>query len=136
MAKKKSSGKVIVGASAVALAAASYYFFGPKGKKHRHELSSWAIKMKGDVVEKLENAKDVSKDAYDMIVDAAATKYAAMKNVSKEELAATVKNLKAQWKNIAGGKAMMKKKAKSAVKKASKKMPAKKKSSGAKSAKK
>ena len=55
--KKQDSGvgKVFaLGASIAAFGAASYYFFGPKGKAHRAELKGWMLKMKAEIVEKLE----------------------------------------------------------------------------------
>ena len=44
----------VVGASLAGIAATAYFFFGPKGKKHRQHAKAWAIKMKGEVIEKLE----------------------------------------------------------------------------------
>ena len=53
----------IIGASIAGLAAA-YFFLGPKGKQHRAHTKAWAIKMKGDVVERLEAAPPASEANY------------------------------------------------------------------------
>lgn len=54
----KNVGKAVaVGAGIAALSAAAYVLFGPEGKKNRKVIRGWAIKMKGEVIEKLENAK-------------------------------------------------------------------------------
>jgi len=106
MAAKKSSKKgmatktkVAIGVGAVALAAATYYFFGPDGKKHRKDLKGWMIRMKGEVVEKMEQAKEMSESAYHTIVDTVAARY---KNsgIAEADLKGFVANLKKQWKGF------------------------------------
>ena len=59
MAAKNESnaGKIAAaGAGIVALSAAAYLIFGPEGKKHRKDLKSWMVKMKAEVMEKMEQA--------------------------------------------------------------------------------
>jgi hypothetical protein len=92
--------KVAIGVgAALALAAASYYFFGPNGKKNRNKLKGWMIRMKGEIVEKMEKAKDMTESAYHNIVDAVAARY---KNaVAEGDLAGFVADLKKQWKGFA-----------------------------------
>ena len=148
MAKQKqknggsSAGTVAaVGAGVIAVAAASYFFFGPEGKKNRHSLKGWMIKMKGEVIEKMEDAKDVSEAAYEKIVDAVAAKYAKAGKVSEAEIRIFAAMLKQQWmgitkahnKVVAVKKAAkvvaktVKKEVKKVAKPAAKKAPAKKK---------
>jgi hypothetical protein len=96
-----SAGTVVaVGAGVVALAAASYFFFGPEGKKNRNSLTGWMIKMKGEIIEKMEDAKDMSEAAYEKIVDAVAAKYAKAGKVSEAEIRMFAALLKQQWKGI------------------------------------
>lgn len=92
--------KVAIGVgAALAIAAASYYFFGPNGKKNRNKLKGWMIRMKGEIVERMEKAKEVTEDAYHRIVDAVAARY---KNaVAEGDLAGFVADLKKQWKGFA-----------------------------------
>jgi len=49
MQKKMDNSKVIklavIGASLAGVAATAYFFFGPKGKKHREHAKTWAIKI-------------------------------------------------------------------------------------------
>ncbi len=108
MATKKASSKgmttkskVAIGVGAVALAAATYYFFGPDGKKHRKTLKGWMIKMKGEVIEKMEQAKEMSQDAYNKIVDTVAAGYQ-KSGIAEGDLRAFVANLKKQWKGFSG----------------------------------
>ncbi len=101
--KKDSSSTgtaVVVGAGVIALAAASYFFFGPEGKKNRHNLKGWMVKMKGEVIEKIENAEHMTEAAYEKIVDAVAVKYAKAGKISEAEIRLFATMLKQQWKGI------------------------------------
>jgi gas vesicle protein len=121
--KKKglSTGAVLgIGAGVVAAAAATYFFFGPEGKKNRQKLKGWMIKMKGDIVEKMENAKDLTEAAYHKIVDAAAASYE-KKGVSPEAVREFAAMLKRQWKGFSKPRpAPRKRAAKKATKKTGK----------------
>ncbi|KKW10917.1 MAG: hypothetical protein UY50_C0024G0007 [Parcubacteria group bacterium GW2011_GWA2_49_9] len=89
----------IIGASIAGLAA-SYYFLGPDGKAHRTHAKAWAIKMKGDVVERLEKAKDVSESVYHEIVDSVAAEYTRGKKAGEREISALAEDLKKHWKSL------------------------------------
>lgn len=102
--KKKSNrggkfGAFLAGATA-ATAAGAYFLYGPKGAERRHKVNSWTLKAKGDVLSKLENAKDVTEERYHDFVDSTMAKYAKTKNVTKEEADKLGKELKAHWKRI------------------------------------
>ena len=90
----------VIGASLAGVAATAYFFFGPKGKKHREHAKSWAIKMKGDVIEKLEKAKEITEPIYLEIIDAVSKEYAKEKMATKEEIKAIANDLKKHWKSI------------------------------------
>jgi len=104
---KKSSGAgmtplAILGAS-IAGVAAAYFFLGPKGKNHQKQLRAWAIKMKGDVVEKLETAREVSEPVYREIVDSVAAEYEKGMKAGHEEISVLAEDLKKHWKTISKG---------------------------------
>lgn len=109
--KGMSTGAIIgIGASVAAAAAATYFFFGPEGKKNRGKLKGWMIKMKGEIIEKMENAKDLTEAAYERIVDAAAKSYE-KKGVSPEAVREFAGMLKRQWKGFTKQKKAAPKKA-------------------------
>ncbi len=87
----------IIGASLAGLAAA-YFFLGPKGKKHQKQTKAWAIKMKGDVVEKLEGVQEVSESAYNKIVDTVAMAYKKRKMAGQTEIDSLAQDIKKHWK--------------------------------------
>jgi len=90
----------VLGASVAALAATTYFFWGPEGKKHQKKLKGWMIRMKGEVVEKLENAREITEPMYRQIVDSVATGYVKGGKISRKEIEALVKDLKKHWKTI------------------------------------
>ncbi len=99
------TGKAIaVGAGIVALSAAAYLLFGPEGKKHRKDLKSWMVRMKADVMDKMEKAKELSKPVYENIVDQVKEKYAKMKDMDMASLEKEVRELKKNWHAVAGKK--------------------------------
>ncbi|HWC57679.1 MAG TPA: hypothetical protein VG621_01865 [Candidatus Paceibacterota bacterium] len=136
--KKSSISKntvAAIGAGMAALAAASYYFFGPQGKKNRTQLRGWMIKMKGDIVEKLEESKDITEPLYHQIIDTVAARYQKTNKESAAEILAFAQMLKGQWKGIvqlfvpkkkAAPRTPAKKKTRAPQKKATKKTPKKK----------
>jgi Tfp pilus assembly protein PilP len=104
MAQKKEKGgvgaAVAIGAGVAALSAAAYLLFGPEGKKHRKDLKSWMVKMKAEVMEKMEKAKELTAPAYEAIVSAVEEKYKAMKNVDPKDLEKEVAELKKNWREM------------------------------------
>lgn len=90
-----------IGAGVAALAAASYYLFGPESEKHQKRVKGWMIKMKGEIVEKMEEAKEITEPIYHGIVDSVVAGYLASGKIAKEELEDTKERLKKQWKDIA-----------------------------------
>jgi len=111
---------VAVTAGIAALSAGAYLLFGPDGKKNQKKAKAWMVRMKADVMEKMEKAEHVTAPIYHSIVDGVEKKYAAMKNLDTAEVAAEIKNLKKTWsKMTSGGKKAVKKAVKkSGVKKA------------------
>ncbi len=101
-----------VGAGIASLAASAYFFFGPKGKQNQKHLKAWAIKMKADVIEKLEKARDVSEPIYHQIIDSISEKYKKGMKDGHDEIEELAQSLKKHWKTISGTKKMTKKIAK------------------------
>jgi gas vesicle protein len=122
----KNANKVMAGMGLAALAAAAAgaaYLYGTEaGKKRRKEIKGWMLRMRGDVIDRMEKMKDWSETAYNKVVEEVAQKYKNVKNVSPGEVAAVVQELRGHWKNI-------KRQVESAHKKPAKKRTTKKKSS-------
>lgn len=108
----------VIGAGLAGLAATTYFFLGPKGKAHQKHTKAWVIKMKGDVIEKLETARDVSESAYHNIIDSVASEYEKGMKASRDEINEVAKDLKKHWKTLSGKNTAPKKSSTKATKKA------------------
>ena len=109
-------GKAIgVVAGVAALSAAAYVLFGPDAKKNRKAIRGWAVKMKGEIIEKIEQAKEVTEPMYHKIINEVSEKYATAKNVDPTELKATVADLRKHWKPMSKAPKKAKKAAKKVV---------------------
>jgi DNA-binding transcriptional ArsR family regulator len=101
--KKDTKQVAVVAGVAVGLAAltaAGYFVFGPNGKNNRKQIKGWSLKMKGEILEKLEKLKDVTPEMYNTIIDEVSAKYGKLKNISEEEVAAIAVDLKKHWRAI------------------------------------
>lgn len=120
MIKKKNNKKIAkvvgIGAGAAAIAAGSYFLFGPEGKKHRKQTKEWMDNMKNEVMERVGDMKDISEDTFHNIIDTIVFAYMATGEATHPELQEFAESLKKQWKNIA--KLPAKNKKKSSKKKA------------------
>lgn len=86
-----------IGAIASAIAGA-YYLYGSKdGVAKRKEIATWAIKMKGEVLEGIEKLKVISEPAYKEVVKKIAEKY---KKVEGSELKKVVDDLHSTWNKM------------------------------------
>ena len=88
-------------AALVATAAGAYFLYGSKDAgKRRKKVKSWALKAKGEILEKLESLSEVSEDIYHRIVKEAADRYQDLKSIEPEELQEFRSELKSNWGKI------------------------------------
>jgi hypothetical protein len=92
-----------VGAGIAAIAAGAYFFFGPDGKKHQKKMRGWMVTMKGEVLERLEETRDISEPIYNDIVDSVAKAYSVAGKIPKDEIMSLATDLKKQWRGISRG---------------------------------
>jgi TRAP-type mannitol/chloroaromatic compound transport system substrate-binding protein len=103
MPTKSNTAKIAGGlglAAIAATAAATYYFKGPNGKKHQKEASAMVKKAKLDMLSKIKQMKNVSKQAYHDAASEIMKKYSSAKNIDPKELIELGKELKGHWDNI------------------------------------
>lgn len=123
--KAKSSAVGIgIGLSTAAVAAASAYFlYGSKSAaKNRKVVKSWALKAKAEVLEKLEDASEMTQTEYDQLIKSVSGAYTGAKNASKKDIMEFSKEMKDHWKSIERAAAPLKKTATKEVKKVAKKV--------------
>lgn len=105
--KEVGSKKVVsvVTALGVAGALGAYFLYGTKaGDKKRKQISGWVMKAKGEVLEKIEKAKDMSEGTYANVVSSVIAKYKKVKKEHGPEIDALSKELLSYWKQINKGK--------------------------------
>lgn len=91
-----------VGVTATMLAAVGGYFlYGAKdAKKNRQKAQSWMLKAKAEVLEGIENAKELTEGDYDKLVDDVMKGYKAARTASVKELSHFAGEMKENWKRI------------------------------------
>jgi len=114
-------------AAAVA-AAGTYFLYGSKSAaKNRKAVKSWALKAKAEVLEKLEEAKEMTKEEYEEMINAVAGAYIGLKTASKAEIKDFKDEMKEHWRAIEKSASPLKKSVKKTASKVTKKTaPAKK----------
>ena len=95
--------KIGIGATLAAAGEAAYLLWGKDGKKNRKVVRGWAVKMKGEIIEKFEKAENVTESMYQNIVDQVSARYAKLKDVDQVELKAMVGDIRKHWKDMSKG---------------------------------
>lgn len=125
MTKKKTQSSSAVGAgiavvASLAAAAGAYFIYGTKeGAKTKKKVKGWALKAKGELLERIEKMKDVSEDSYKKAVSDVMKKYEKIKAEHGDEVDAVVKELNGYWNHL---KKHVRVEAKKIVKKVEKKV--------------
>lgn len=128
--------EIAVGITAAAVAAAGTYFlYGSKdAAKNRKKVKSWMLKAKAEALDALEDAKSMSREEYEELIESIAKTYTTVKGASRADIKEFKNEMKEYWQHIEKeGKQMAKKAAAVTTKKApakkttkTKKEPAKK----------
>ena len=95
--------KKVIGAGigVAALAAlGTYFLYGKRGEKNRQLIAGWVLKMKGEVMQKVEEVKEINEAEYYKIVDEVSARYARLGKVSADELKHLSEDLKIAWKHM------------------------------------
>lgn len=98
----KTGVAVGVGLTAASIAAiGGYFLYGSKNAaKNRKKAKSWMLKAKAEVLEGIEDVKDLTEEEYHELVDAVTKGYKKARKVSASELADFKKDMEAHWKDI------------------------------------
>ncbi len=100
--KKVAIAAGVTGLLVAATLGTHFLFNTKKGKQSLKHIKSWAFKMKAEILEKLERAKEVNEEIYGKIVDELTEKYKKVKGMTVEEVQEVAHELKSQWKKIHG----------------------------------
>jgi hypothetical protein len=110
MPKKKkaqemtSSQKISLGVSlttAAVAAAGTYFLYGSKNStKNRKMVKSWMLKAKAEVLEQLEDAKEMTQEEYLELINNVAGAYAGLKTASQVDIREFKSEMKDHWHQI------------------------------------
>lgn len=98
----KKTGKILgagIGVAAIT-AAGAYFLYGKKNAGNRERVYSWALKMKGEVLGKIESMQKIDRETYLRMVDKVAGRYAKMESISASELQHLTVEMKNAWAHI------------------------------------
>jgi predicted alpha/beta-hydrolase family hydrolase len=113
MTNKKESHKLSITAGIAGLTAAAigtYFLYGHKDAvKNRAKVKGWMLKAKGEVLEELEKAGDITEEKYHGIVGSVLKKYHDLKKIDKTDVSGFLESMKDEWKEMAGVKKPQKK---------------------------
>lgn len=98
--KKVAIATGVTGLLVAATLGTHFLFNTKKGKQSLKHIKSWAFKMKAEVLEKLERAKEVNEEIYGKIVDELTEKYKKIKGMTVEEVQELAQELKTQWRKV------------------------------------
>jgi len=97
----KTEKMIGAGVGVAALAAlGTYLLYGARGEKNRQAVAGWMLKLKGEVLEKAEEIKNLNEAEYYKIVDEISGRYARLGKVGAEELKHLTSELKAAWAHL------------------------------------
>ncbi len=119
MTAKKSAKKTLsredkvglgIGLTAAAVAAAGAYFLygSKKAAQNRKKVKGWSLKAKGEVLEALEKAEQITEREYDQIVEAATKAYGTVERATKGEIKDFKSEMFGHWKDLQKNKAVKK----------------------------
>lgn len=91
-----------VGLTTAAVAAAGAYFlYGSKdAPENRKKMKSGILKAKAEVLEVLENAKEITEDEYHDLVDTVVKSYSTVKSLSQKDLKDFKKEMIENWGDL------------------------------------
>lgn len=94
-------GTAVISGLAVAALVGGYFLYNNTNvKKKIKPIKGWAMKAKGEVLEKIEKIKNINEESYHKVVDTVVGKYQKIQTINTAELAALAQELKKHWKSI------------------------------------
>lgn len=108
----------LIGGLAAAAAVGGYFLYNNKdAQKKIKKVRGWALKAKGEVLQKIENLKTVNEEIYHKVIDTVLSRYQKVSNIDAGEIIQISKELKSHWKSIQNDLAIGKTKVSNVIKK-------------------
>lgn len=85
---------------ATAVAVGAYFFTGPEGRRNRRRAEIWALRAKAELLERIEDAGDMTEAQYHRLVDEVTGNYEKLRRFSRERAAALSEEFKDHWDDM------------------------------------
>lgn len=97
-----SSGKVLAFLAGAATTAAigGYLLYGPQGARNRRTLDTWVAKAKAEVLERMQEAGEMTEEAYHRIVDEVSERYGRMRDIGSHKAGRLASKLKSRFSDM------------------------------------
>ena len=84
--------------AAAVTAAGAYFLYGSKNaSQNRKKIKGWMLKAKGEVLEALEKAEEITEEEYKALVATASKAYGTVKNATSGEVKDFQKEMQDHW---------------------------------------
>lgn len=103
MQNNNDNGKALLAFLAGAAAAAAvggYYLYGPNGRRHRQDTEDFIESTKERIIERLDEAGDWSREAYERAVDEVTHDARLVRRVGSAKARALGKRFKSKWQEL------------------------------------
>ena len=97
---ERSKKAIGAGIALAAVAAATYFLAGPRGRENREKIAAWTLDMKAEVLRRMRQVKLLNREAYHTVVDEVAARYQRVGRVSSSEMRHLTEELKGAWSHI------------------------------------
>jgi hypothetical protein len=98
--KQGDTSKVFVTGAMLGAAAALVFVANAQDKAKRKKMRGWALRARGEILEKIENTQAITKDRYEEIVSQVMRKYEKTKSTTEAEVKSLERDLHRSWRHI------------------------------------
>jgi len=97
---EKSKKVMGAGLMLAAVAAATYFLTGKRGRANREKIAAWTLDLKAEVLRRMRQLKVMNREVYLELVDEVAARYQRVGRVSSAEMSHLKEEVKGAWTHI------------------------------------
>jgi hypothetical protein len=98
--KSGSTIAAFLAGAAAALVAGGYFLYGPEGRRHRKQVEGFLEDTKDEILERMQDAKHLTQDAYNDIVDEVLEDSHIAKRYGRAQAQKLSQKFKRQWRGM------------------------------------
>lgn len=82
------------------VAAGGYFLYGPKGRQHRRKVERWVMRARMEILDRMEDLGDISKEQFHAIVDRVTRRYGSMRHIGRTRAREVADDLKSRYEEM------------------------------------